>query len=328
MTAPDLELPPIATDDSHKAVSPASFMITAQSTRERIADAKIVVNGVEIKEAHNFTVAELREADVLVAAHGFAPFHSKIDLASTTQALIQLAETPKIYRFELPVSSSELGAPIRFEIHTKRELSDSPIEGYELNDNIQEGHSTVNHLSYTGQWTGYDRRTLIIAAVCALVVGFLLGWLLTGGSGKDDAAATDTVPEIVEVPLAEIPQAPVAAQPAPAPAAKETPKAPEKVTTASEAIAYLDNSKAWNRPDMEKIPELKGLFDDLNNYRYDRIVDHWLPRLKASTNFKKVADAVIKGRSKQKFVPAAGATYCSKGDTSISYINYMYKVDP
>lgn len=327
VAAPDMELPAIAFDDTHKAVSPASFLITSQSKRERIADAVITVNGVEIKEAHNFTLVELRDADVTVTARGYAPFHSKVDLATTTQALIQLPEIPKVYRFELPVSSSELGAPIRFEIHTKRELSESPIEGYELNDAIREGQAVVNHLSYTGYWEGYDRRTLIIAAACALVVGFLLGWLLMGGSGKDSSSGTDTVPEIVEVPLTEITAAPVVT-PAPAPAVKETPKTPEKETAASEAIAYLDKSKAWNRPDMEKIPELKGLFDDLNNYRYDRIVDHWLPRLKASTNFKKVADAVIKGRSKQKFVPAAGTTYCSKGDTSISYINYMYKVDP
>lgn len=327
VAAPGMELPAIAFDDTHKAVSPASFLITSQSTRERIADAVITVNGVEIKEAHNFTLVELRDADVTVAASGFAPFHAKIDLATTTQALIQLPETPKIYRFELPVSSSELGAPIRFEIHTKRELTESPVEGYELNEAIQEGHGTVNHLSYIGYWEGYDRRTLIIAAACALVVGFLLGWLLTGGSGRDSASAADTVPEIVEVPLTEIAPAP-AVTPPQAPVVKSPATSEAKTVTASEAISYLDKSKAWNRPDMEKIPDLKGLFDDLNNYRFDRIIDYWLPRLKASTSFTKVAAAIVNGRSKQKFVPAAGATYCSPGDTSIAVINYMYKVDP
>ena len=329
VAAADMELPAIAFDDTHKAVSPASFLITSQSTHERIPDAVITVNGVEIKEAHNFTLVELRDADVVVTAHGFAPFHAKIDLATTTQALIQLPETPKIYRFELPVSSSELGAPIRFEIHTKRELTESPVEGYELNDAIQEGQGTVNHLSYTGYWEGYDRRTLIIAAACALVIGFLLGWLLTGGSGKSGSSDADTVPEIVEVPLSEITSTPVVTTPQAPPAVKEEPApATPKAAVASEAISYLDKSKAWNRPDMEKIPDLKGLFDDLNHYRYDRIVEYWLPRLKASSSFTKVAAAVVNGRSKQKFVPSAGATYCGPGDTSIAVINYMYKVDP
>jgi hypothetical protein len=55
-----------------------------------------------------------------------------MDLASTTQALIQMQERRKVYQFEMPLKSSEYGAPIKFEIRSKRELAGSPIDGYEI----------------------------------------------------------------------------------------------------------------------------------------------------------------------------------------------------
>lgn len=326
----DMQVPPTTTDDSRKAITPASFYITAHGSRTRVANATIVVNGIEINEAHSFTLAELKNADVDVSAPGYSPFHTTCDLAATAQALIQLPEMRRVYTFELPVKSSDLGAPIRFEIHTKRTIDDSPIEGYELNATVQEGATRVNHLLYTGSSSIATSRNLVIAAVGALIVGFLLGWMLTGSSPdakpETDTLAVESPAEALATPApSQQTQTPVAT-PAPAKAAPAA-AAPTK-TADADAIAYLDANKMWNRADLEKYPSLKGLFDDLNSFNYDNITKVWGPKLKASKNFAKVATAVENGARKKKFVPASGQKYCDKDDSIINYVNYTYKVDP
>lgn len=330
--APGMQVPPVSTDDSRKTISPASFYITSHASKTQVTNAMVTVNGIEINEAHTFTLAELKNAEVVVTAPGYGPFRTTCDLAATTQALIQLPEVRKIYRFEMPVRSSELGAPIRFEIHTKRDITDSPIEGYELNAPIQEGSTRVNHLMFTGASAMSGNRNLIISVAVALVIGVLLGWMLAPG-GSESEASSEAVEAAEAVEPAKNPvtapaEKPVAEKPAaekPAQAAEST---PAPAATAADAVAYLDSSKSWNRDDMEKYPDLRGLFDDLNTFKYDRIKTVWAPKLKASKNFGKVATAVANGSGKKKFVPAAGATYCRPGDTSINYVNYTYKVDP
>lgn len=327
ISRPDMEISPASTAESRKAISPASFFITSQASKSPVPDPIITVNGVEINEARYFTQADLKNAEVVIRCAGFFPFKGNLDLAATTQALIQLQEQRKIYRFELPVKTSELGSPIRFEIHTKRELEDSPVEGYTLLDEMYEGSNRINHLQYTGSTPGSSRRTMIIVVVAALVIGWLGGWLCTrGGSGRPTE-----VPDSVAIE-ASAPVTPEA--PAPAPAATQpqqtaaAPAADAPAAVSAEAIAYLDRNPKWIKADMEQHPGLKGLFDDMNNFRIERIITFWGPRLSASKNFKAVVAAAEGGRHKPAAQFAPGTTYNKEGDSVINWRGYTYRIDP
>lgn len=329
ISRPDQDISPASTAESRKAISPASFFITSQASKSPVPDPIITVNGVEINEARYFTQADLKNAEVVIRCAGFFPFKGNLDLAATTQALIQLQEQRKIYRFELPVKTSELGAPIRFEIHTKRELEDSPVEGYTLLDEMYEGSNRINHLQYTGSTPGSSRRMMIVVAAAALVLGWLGGWLCTRGGSDRTVPQTDSV--AVEAPVAVAPapadrvEAP--AQPlSPAAQAEATDAAP--ATVSADAIAYLDRNPKWIKDDMEKFPGLKGLFDDMNNFRIARIITFWGPRLSASKNFKTVVAAAEGGRHKPAAQFAAGTTYNKEGDTVINWRGYTYRIDP
>lgn len=50
---------------------------------------------------------------------------------------------------------------------------------------------------------------------------------------------------------------------------------PKEKMTAKE---YLSNNGTWKKSEMEKYPELKGLFDDLNSFNRNEIIQKWKPR--------------------------------------------------
>lgn len=328
----------VSTAESRKAISPASFYVSSQATKEPLMNCTIKVNNVEITEAHYFTSAELANASVSITADGFFPYNGRLDLASTTQALIQLQERRKIYRFELPLKSTELGAPIKFEIRSKRPIDDSPIDGYKLLGDIQEGSTRTNHLGYIN---GTDSRSLITRGIWMLI-GLVAGVLITSLTtycSRDDSAegapaitVTDVIPEIEpEAPAAK----PVASVPPTAPVGQSAAPADSKGAVAdaasvAAAVKYLDANKVWRREEMEAIAALRGLYDDMNSYNFERLTGHWNDVLGSSSNFALVAKAARQSTNKKVNVRKAthAPTYNKPDDTAINWRGYTFWVDP
>ena len=339
-----LTLPTPATDDSRKAITPASFYITSQTTKQQIVGAQIRVNGVDIVEAHTFTQQELKNALVEISALGYAPLRSHLDLASTTQALIQLPEQRKVFRFEIMLRNSSMGAPIHFDILSKNDITESPIEGYEVAEPIREGINRINRLQYTPT-IGITRKWLIIAAVAAMVIGLGLGMLI--GRAGHSSPVRDSIQTAVEnaqanpggqptaqqQPAAQ-PQQPAQEPQKPEPQKPEPQPEPQKPepTPAAEAsaaaIKYLDDNKAWSKAELDKFPELRGLFEDLNSYNFSKIINVWGPKLTKSSRFQQVVGSAINCQTRKKFVPKAGETYCKTGDTKITVYPYRCRIDP
>lgn len=321
-------------DASRKTITRSTFFVTSSAGKVKIDDADIIVNGVEITGEHSFSYDELKSADVIVRATGYLPYQATLDLAATSQALIAMPEQRRIYRFEMPVKSSELGAPIRFEIHTKRTLTESPLEGYSLLDKIKEGAGRSNHLEYTGGSAGIAPRMALIYAIGALFIGFVLGWIIMGGRAKannieviedNPVAIVENQPEPKAAePVKESKKETPAPQPQAAPA--QTPAAPAAEVTAA-SLTYLDANAKWTRAELERQPGLAGLFDDLNNYRLERITTVWKPRLAKSKRFEKVAFHAGESLRKKIFKPSG--TYCSgTDDTTINVQSYLNRIDP
>lgn len=331
----------VSTQGSLKKITPASFFITSQVTHEPLSKCLIRVNGHEISEnGRQFTGDELRQASVSITCDGHFPFSGQLDLASTTRALIQLQERRKIYRFELPLISSDFGAPVQFELHTKNEMSQSPLEGYVLLDEIQEGASRTNHLGYSGSGTSLSTKLIYAAVgfVAGLVLMLIFGTCSNSKSNESSLAPAANPDSIVktEVPPVVAPPTPpiLETEPQVAPAASvtepvtvtEPSPATDSKLTLDDAIKYLDNNKAWNRDELEKNPATRGLFDDLNNFRTQRIIEHWGPVLKDSKELQRVVKHVSQGAQKKK--AKLPDTYNKPGDNVISVQSYLNKVDP
>lgn len=337
ITEPESTLAAGSIDDSRKNVTRAMFYITAHGGKQTVDNAEISVNGTDITGSHEFSFDDLKSADVVVRAKGYRPYQATLDLAATSQALISLHEQRRIYCFELPVKSSELGSPIRFEIHTKRHLADSPLEGYSLVGEMREGAGRINHLQFTGTAGGIAIKQAAIFIGCALIAGFLLGWLImSSGSQKSDGASDPAVTETEIVEVEPVKTQPVKTEPVKAdPVKTETaPQQPQKEEQAAQrqqetavtaaSIAYLDGNAKWTRDELEKLPGLAGLYDDMNNFRLERLSGYWAQKLSKSNRFGKIAYHAKESLNKKIFHP--DGTYSS--DNSISVQPYLYRIDP
>ena len=63
----------------------------------------------------------------------------------------------------------------------------------------------------------------------------------------------------------------------------------------NDAITYLDNHEVWERSEMEKYDDLRGLFDDMNNFKYHSIITNY-SQLEGSMTFRE-----LEGYCKEKY---------------------------
>ena len=180
------------TSESRKAITTHSFQITAHSGHLPLEECTITVNGKDITdEPTYFTTAELITANVVINCEGYTQYSQRMDLAASTKALIRMQERTKVYCFEMPVKSTDLGSPVDFKIYTKKIITESPIEGYTTQDTIQEGETRINHLYY--QSSAPAIVTKVFYVVAGLILGILIGCLTHCGGGKkaDTRPGTD-----------------------------------------------------------------------------------------------------------------------------------------
>lgn len=103
----------------------------------------------------------------------------------------------------------------------------------------------------------------------------------------------------------------------------------EQELSLEDAIKYLDGNSTWKKSDMEKYPDLQGLFDDMNNFKFEKLLNDWSTKLNTSLNFKKVCESANKTFS-HKWNPKQGShnpTYNKPGDEQIRLTNYINWLD-
>jgi uncharacterized protein (UPF0248 family) len=326
---------PPDTSRCRKAILPSTFYITSRARRTPLTNCKIVVNDVEITEAHSFVYSELVAAKVNISCQGYMSFSGVIDLTATAQALIQLRDQRKVYRFEMPLKATDFGAPISFEIHSKRAITESPIDGYEANDTIREGAAHTNKLNFVaGDNHGGSRVAWIVAIVLSFVVGAVAGVYYCDGFNSHSlthSLATTTADTVTATHVERVSdRLAVAEQQEIEPVAADTAAAEPAQAVENDAIKYLDGNRNWNRNDLERYHETAGLFDDMNGYQLENIINKWEPALKDSKSFAKVADAARQAIRKNKNPKRErhNPTYNAVSDSVIGWMGYCNWIDP
>ena len=260
---------------------------------------------------------------VTVACDGFYTYSARIDLASSTRALIQLRERHKVYNFEISAKSSDIAGMISFQINTKNPLTESPIDGYVVADEMQEGTTRTNHLVYHPD---LGHRPLIERAIYAaggVIVGLLLGWLIFGGKGSSDTVETGVVADSTAV-TETVDNTATPAGPQPAAAAAPQPAA----TSLDDAVRYLDTNRTWTRTEMEQFPDLRGLYNDMNVIDRHKIVETWGPKLKESRTFQSIVEPAKMSYRKKARIKGNRNTFNAPDDEKIAVQSYLNTIDP
>jgi hypothetical protein len=172
-----------------------------------------------------------------------------------------------------------------------------------------------------------------------MVIGLIIGVLLmlctskcgsseklapaaTGDSVAADTAKVDTV-EGKKNMVQSITE--VAAHAQNADSAQPEAQAADPNLTDKDAIKYLDDNKSWNRDEMEKFAALRGLFDDMNTLKLQRLIDVWGPKLKNSKNFSDIVYHAEQSIRKKRKLDRD--SYNNADDNVISYVGYKNYID-
>lgn len=102
--------------------------------------------------------------------------------------------------------------------------------------------------------------------IFGLLVGFLIGILSTCNSKNTEIERDNLIHEDT------LSQAPDYLEPS---------------YSLNDAITYLDNHEVWERSEMEKYDDLRGLFDDMNNFKYHSIITNY-SQLEGSMTFREL----------------------------------------
>lgn len=318
--------PPVPdTLEARRVISPSTFYITEQGSQRSVGAYRIKVNNVEIDGPVAFSYTELKEARVEISSPGYFAFSEIVDLASSSQALIQMRALHMTYRFDLPLMTAESVGHIRIYLKTKNKLTRCPIEGYAVaGDGVIEGSGVTNKLVYVGGKSRYAILKLILYVLASMLVGLMAGRYIFPNesnrharlSAEQFAAPVQAAPSAVEAP---------AVQPV-----EDAPVAIDTIVDLDAAAAYLQANQNWKREVMEEIAGLSGLYDDLNNYNYERLKNHWGPKLGGkSSNFDAVLRAVDGAQFKRD--PREGLhkpCFAPSQPAIINWRSYTYWIDP
>lgn len=102
--------------------------------------------------------------------------------------------------------------------------------------------------------------------IFGLLIGFLIGVLSTCNSKNTEIERDNLIHEDT------LSQAPDYLEPS---------------YSLNDAITYLDNHEVWERSEMEKYDDLRGLFDDMNNFKYHSIITNY-SQLEGSMTFREL----------------------------------------
>lgn len=266
-------------------------------------------------------VTEYNNIDVVISAEGYKS--QKLYLKDVVNKNpVMLEESHYVYKIEL----SFPGSKVKFtgKVESQYPLAISSLNLPEniqfLNNKLREGESEINkaewvnyrmpktpdnfgtyvsgkgkrgsEVSKTKSRNGHLRRFVVFIVFIAVIVLFTgivwPGWM-SKKSPKVDTTDTTTYVDTVN----------------------------------TRAIEYLDTHKAWKKDALQEF-QLEQLYDDMVNFRFEKLANPDLYNLSSSKEYLKLVEAVKEAQSKGIVAPN-GKLYSANGDsiTIDKYIKYI-----
>ena len=280
----------VPTPNQYVRLLPYNYIKITDEWNQRVDDYKLYVAKKRVNKGADIPISEsmLNNVWVEIYAEGYEPHSSHVNLIQPVH--IKMTKEMYSYEFMLPLKNDEEYYPIK--ISGNRKVKSSPVKGYVTED----GYVTRNDKNYL-RFKPLNRKFWITCVVCAIIILFLGicgGYALNDfiGGKSDNQEISKLTKENTELKsrIKELEKRNY----------NYTPKGAvnnNEDYSLDAAVSYLDNNNKWNRTEMEKFDDLKGLWDALNERLFDKILKYET-KLKNSVTFSEVLQAVKANKHK------------------------------
>lgn len=243
----------------------------------------LLINGVKVIDSEPIPESKLSKAKVEVKANGYEPYKDEnFDLRKTSFS-IKLKPEYKDYEEKIllvdTLSHETLTGKISYRVPKNRDVN-FVLRGYRKENGcwcFDEPKPDKEQKKEQKQRFKFNRRYVMIGSVATLVLIFFLAlaWHFFGSCSTDKnvSSMTKNNKEVSND---------VGTQKA------SSSSDSTDFSSAKAAVCYLDRDSCWTwkRSEMEKYDKLKGLFDDLNSFRFSKVKEVAQRDLKDSTKLK------------------------------------------
>lgn len=280
----------LPTPNQYVRLLPYNYIKITDEWNQRVEDYELCVAKKQVNKGDDIQISEsmLNNVWVEIYAEGYEPRTGHVNLMQPVH--IKMTKEMYSYEFLLPLKNDEGYYPIK--ISGNRKVKSSPVKGYVT----ENGYVTRNDKNYL-RFKPFTRKFWITCLICSIIVlllGVCGGYALNDfiGGKADNQEVSKLTKENTELKnrIKELEK-------------RNYNYTPKGATNNNEdysldaAVSYLDNNNKWNRTEMEKFDDLKGLWDALNERLFDDIIKYEA-KLKQSVTFSEVLQAVKANKHK------------------------------
>lgn len=304
----------VPTSQWRRPVKHSMFNVTDANTGKPITNFNINILNTEFDKKTGTLPESTKQITIKIQKQGYALFKETRSLEFNRPISIRL--TPVAEQSEYTITTSD-GRRMNITIEGRNANSSSPIDGYEREN---------GRLVYKPSGgIGGGLKPVLIGAAIGILFTIIVYLLISIFSGDDNTEKTDTTGGITG-PRKEKVQG--GDNEDNIDQVEDLTDQQTKEKALADAVAYLDNNPVWDKLEMEKYPELKGLFDDLNQFNLERVTGYWAEKLKGSQKFQELVDHAITCLryyyNPQKVITSnnPNGNYNEEGDLKINIQNY------
>lgn len=256
---------------------------------------------------------------LLIRAKGFADYRNEKEKLSRNMQII-MGHHFYHYDFEIPLQGEEEQlSPALFSIETRHKLKHCPIQGYETeNLSLCESNRGVNQLIVNDNWK--IKVKYFLYGIASVIVA---GIIYAGCQALDNYEFQLGWPPIKEIKSNKVPTN------------EDTDRyqqdnqevEEQEDVNVTSAIKYLDGTDVWNKDSLDFYDVTRGLYEELNEFKCQNVVNRYNASLMSSNRLKQVKEA-LERNSNEGFDPRKGkegndGRYNPENDKKISVPNYI-----
>lgn len=280
----------VPTPNQYVRLLPYNYIKITDEWNQRVDDYALYVAKKLVNKGADIPISEsmLNHVSVEIYAEGYEPRRGYANLMQPKH--IKMTKEMYSYEFMLPLKNDEGYYPIK--ISGNREVKNSPVKGYVT----EGGYVTRNDKNYL-RFKPLSSKFWITCLICSIIVlllGICGGYALNDfiGDKVDNQEVSKLTKENADLKsrINELEQCNY----------NYTSKGSESNSdekSVDAAILYIDHNNVWNRTEMEKHEPLKGLWDAMNERRFDDILAYGNV-LSKSAIFKELVAAITQNRHK------------------------------